>query len=79
MKYGLTKRHDNIVLVLPDGSGIELCRCKVAKKANVRPLSAREAGIVNTFLGELPRMTEAAYTRPEYRNALLEAAYRDTP
>ena len=72
MKYGLTKRGANVVIVLPDGTGVQLCRCRVANKAPVRPLDEREAGIVNAFMGELPRMTEAAYTRPEYRNVVLE-------
>jgi len=72
MKYGLIKRNGNVVIVLPDGTGMKLCRCKVANKAPVLPLDEREAGIVNAFFGELPRMTEAAYTRPEYRNVALE-------
>ncbi len=72
MKYGLTKRGNNIVIVLPDGTGVRLCRCKVANKAKVRPLDNREASIVNAFMGELPRMTEEAYTRPEYKNVILE-------
>ena len=33
MKYGLTKRGANVVIVLPDGTGVQICRCKVANAA----------------------------------------------
>lgn len=68
----MTKRGAHVVIVLPDGTGVQICRCKVANKAPVRPLDERESGIVNAFMGELPRMMDAAYTRPEYRNVVLD-------
>jgi hypothetical protein len=72
VKYGLITKGSNTVIVLPDGTGLQFRRCKVAPKARVRPLDEWESIIVNRFVGELPRMAESAYTRPEYRNVVLE-------
>lgn len=72
MKYGITKRNGNVVIVLPDGTGLELKKRPLPKNSKIKELSGREAEIVNRFVGELPRMLEAEYKRPEYRNVVLE-------